>query len=189
MKQVALAEQIAHTFDGWLNAEVRSSAVGVNEYLDEYTTAVRGLRGGYSHPDNFTARKNESHLGIRMPQAWEAYKVTQDDETDVYNRDHQSGFLMFTPLMQVSGTFRTQCYLEASSPEDYLARRHSRPHSVNMEHLVGERLAMWLPEPGNLAEASIDIPKLGRQIEIVAAVGRKCIETMCEQTGQNLDLE
>lgn len=183
------AEKIAGTFDGWLNAEVRSSGVGVNEYLDEYTTAVRGLRGGYNHPDNFTARKNESHLGIRMPQAWATYQLTQGEDVDPKIRDNQSGFLMFTPLMQVSGTFRTQCYLEASSPEDYLVRRHNRPHGIDMEHIVSERLAKWLPESDSFTEAGIDIPQLGRQIEIVAALGRKSIEAMCEQTGQNLDLE
>ena len=177
---------IAEVLDGWLNAEVRSSGVD-NTYLDDYKTAIEGLKGGYGHPKNFTAGKHESHVHIRLPQAWETFVMTLEPDTPEESRDYQSAWLLFTPLMQVSGTYRNQCYMEASNANDYLTRRMSRPTALDMRQVVSDRLRVWLPEPDNFADATITTEVLGRQLKLVSEAGSKAVKIVCARAAMKYD--
>lgn len=186
VEKAEASEAISDVFNDWLNTEVRSSA---GDYLDDYTAAVRGLKGGINHKDNFLALKHESHVHNRLPQAWETFVISLEPNNPEEQREYMSAWLMFTPLMQVSGTFRTQCYLEAQNAEDYLVRRQARPSGINMQNTVAERLKVWLPNPDNFADASLTVEELGRQLKIVSEVGEKAVKRVCARAVIGYDLK
>jgi hypothetical protein len=193
MDKEAVALRINSALSEWWDAEVRSSGVVINGYLDDYVTAVRGLRGGWEHPDNFTARKNEAHVDIRLPQAWQTFEMSLQPNASQFEKDYQSAYLLFTPKMQVSGTFRTQCYLEAQGTDDenrasnYLERRHSRPAGIDILHATEEVLDEVLPPSGDIRGASVTTESLKYRLDLASEVGRKMIELMCERTMQKID--
>lgn len=176
------SETIASAFNDWLEAEVRSSGVEVNTYLDEYNQAIRGLRGGWDHPDNFTVHKHESHVDVRLPQAWETFIMSLEPDMAQEDKDYQSAWLLFTPLMQVSGSWRNQCYVQASDASDYLVRRHSQANGIDTEAVVATRLKVWLPSPDNFADANLTVDELGRQLKNTSVTGRKALERVVERT-------
>ena len=179
--------RIAGVFDNWLHDEVRSSHTEVNSYLDEYDTAIKGLKGGWANPQNFTARKHESHVHIRLPQAWKTYNMTLQPDTPHNQREYQSAWLMFTPLMQISGTYRNQCYMEATDAEDYLRRRMSRPSALDMRKTVDDRLRIWLPEENNFKEAKINLEDLGRELQVASELGTRAVKRVCARAAIGYD--
>jgi hypothetical protein len=183
----ANSEAIAGTFDSWLNAEVRSSGVD-NTYLDEYKTAIEGLLGGLNHKNNFLPLKHESHVNVRLPQAWQTFNMSLEDGIDSEEVDNQSAGLLFTPLMQVSGTYRGQCYLESNSGEDYLAKRHARPHGIDMEEVVAHRLNLWMPGTDKFEGAGITVDKLGKRLSRVRKIGTKAIVEACQRAERGNDV-
>lgn len=181
------SEAISQVFDDWLSAEVRSSAVEVNSYLDEYKTAIKGLKGGYGHEHNFLARKHEGHVHVRLPQAWETFTMSLEPGASEAEKEYQSAWLLFTPLMQVSGTYRAQCWFEASDGNDYLDRRQSRPSGIDMQKTVADRLKVWLSNSDNFAGANITTEDLHRQLKLVSKAGETSVKRVCARAVLGFD--
>jgi hypothetical protein len=188
-------ETIAQTFENWLRAEVISSGIERNTVLDDYERALPGLKRGYDDPENYVAAKHEAHVFTRMPIWWEAF-VTTPPEHPKY--DEMAAQISFNALMQVSGTYRDQCYLQATDPEidpdDYINRRQSRPIGVNnLPAVVNARLAThflandWDKE-ADFATASIDISELDRTRQKAIRIGDEAVKTMCARVAEGKDL-
>lgn len=178
--------RIACTLADWLNAEVRSSGKEVNTYLDKYDDAIEGLQGGPGHKFNFLASKHASHVEVRLPNSWQAFNESL--EKDVYEeREYQSAYLMFTPLMQVSGTYRAQCYMEAADAGDYLRRRLLRPAGIDLRQVTARRLDKWLPEPDNFGESTITVEQLGLSLERASKIGGRVISEVCQRAERKFD--
>jgi hypothetical protein len=174
------SEVVSEALYGWLDAEVKSSGQDLNSYLDDHTHAIDGLKSGWEHPDNSTAQKFISHMD-RFPIWWEAFAYNPDD-------DYQAARIMFNGLMQVSGTFRDQCYLQASNNDNYLNSRADAV-GVNIYRLVEERLKTLLPSPGDFTNADIDIEKLNEQRTKISDIGEFAIRRICIRANMGYDLE
>lgn len=185
MSNSQAGERIADVFADWLNKEVRSSHTEVNAYLDDYSVAVSGLRE--SQTNNFLAQKHNSHVNNRLPQALETFKMSLEPGTPAEQADNQSAWLMFTPLMQVSGTYRGQCYIEATDGFDYMARRQSRPTAIDLEKVADRRLRVWLPDSDNFGLASISVEQLERRVSVATRIGGNAIAEVCMRAEQERD--
>lgn len=174
-------EQISSVFYNWLQAEVNSSMDenNRNSILDDYDSAIKGLKGGWDHKSNFTARKFESHI-MRLPLWLEAYSYDPED-------DYQAARLLFAGLMQVSGSYRNQCYLQARNPEDYVERRKD-VIGTNMHNAVGVRLHTHLPSTGNFARANIELDDLEKRMQETIKVGETSVRAVCNRTKYGYDL-
>jgi hypothetical protein len=188
MSKSELSETIAHAFGGWLNAEVRSSGTEVNTYLDDYSAAIRGLEGGREHKDNFYAIKHNSHVGNRIPQDLQRFEVSLEPDFPIEKIDYHSAALMFTPLMQVSGNRRVQCYIEAKDAEDYLVKRHSVPAGIDLEQVAYNRLDKWLPRSENFTNAFITPEKLSQRIGVVSRIGGRAVSEICQRAERAFDI-
>lgn len=158
-------QMTADVFTGWLADEVVSSSEGHNKALDNYKAAIRGLKGGWEHAENFSRIKHESHIDNRMPLWWEQY--VQEPENDLL-----SAKILFNALMQISGTYRAQCYMQAQDTGEYLELRRERPHDINMDQAVTGQMRIWLPPGGNFSTASISLEELDeRRLKVSRAGG------------------
>lgn len=175
----AASGQISSTFYDWLKAEVDSSGIERNKILDNYDGAVEGLRGGWNHPKNFIARKVESHLA-RLPLWFEAFSLDPSD-------DYQAARLVLAGLMQVSGSYRSQCYVEAQSKEDYLHRR-KKAVGYEISQTIHEHLRTHLPSTGNFAKADISLDSLNEDRIEVERVGLQAVRALCARTQYGYDL-
>lgn len=177
----AQARTIGVTFEHWLADEVKSSGQGNNAILDNYDDAISGIVGGWDHPKNFGRIKHESHVDNRMPLWWAQYE--QDPENDLV-----SAKLLFNGLMQISGAYRTQCYLQARGAQDYLWRRSGRPVGINLESEAMARLINVVP--GNdLSEAEMSVEDLGSEVERVSRIGETALKNVSKyntNTGRDL---
>lgn len=174
------AANISEAFSQWLRDEVASSSSegDVNVYLDEFNTAREGLRGGWDHPKNFTARKLESHL-TRLPLWWEAYTLDPSD-------DYQSARFLFNSLMQVSGCYRNQCYMEAKDADDYKERR-LKAVGIYLGTTVLHRLMDTVPASGSFAEADITLEELDKVRVEVSEAGEEAVRKVCKRTVAGFD--
>jgi|SRR3989344_1795495 len=172
----ASSNSISEAFSGWLQDEIRSSSdpTNRNRYLNDFETAIRGLKGGWDHPDNYSAIKLRSHLD-RLPFWFESF--TQDPANDFL-----SARIVFAALMQVSGSYRNQCYLQAQDAEDYIKKRLSKPIGTNLDHLIERRISQLLPVSREFAEAGITIDSLDVQREAVSRIGESAVKRMCSRT-------
>jgi len=178
--------RIAGVLADWLNDEVRSSGIEANAYLDDYDKAVEGLKNGPGHKFNYLASKHASHVEVRLPSAWQAFNESL--EKDIYEeREYQSAYLMFTPLMQVSGTYRAQCYMEAADVGDYMRRRLLRPAGVDLWQVAARRLDKWLPEPDNFGDSTITVEQLGLSLERASKIGGRVVSEVCQRAERNFD--
>jgi hypothetical protein len=163
----------------WLEAEVNSSGVERNSFLDDYESAIRGLRGGWEHPQNFTARKLESHMD-RLPLWYEAFALDPKDE-------YQAARLIFAGLMQVSGSYRNQCYIEATDAEDYIGRRR-KIVGVNIQNIVRGRLNELLPKSGDFNYADLSVEAMEPGINEIAAKTRSEVSAVSYRLNIGYDL-
>jgi hypothetical protein len=183
---------IADAIENWLKAEVVSSGID-NTYLDDYTDAVEWLKLGFEHPDNFSAQKHKSHVENRMPIWWQAFELTQPGDQQF---DEQSAKITFNALMQISGTYRNQAFLQAANPEDYLQRRMKGTGLSSLQNVVSDRLAThFLAETWNeeadFTAANIDFAVLEQRMDRVCQKTGEYILTMCSrvEAGKDLGLE
>jgi hypothetical protein len=180
------AANISSVVYDWLEAEVRTSSkpADVNAVLDDYTKAIAGLRGGFDHPYNFVWNKLNSH--ISRLEGWVSDLGTETSPKDI-DFDKFAVKVTFGGLMQVSGSYRGQCYVEARGVEDYLERR-ARVINVNLTEVVMNTLTRRLPENGQFAEASIDLEELDHRRETVSNLGERAVKVMCNRVVMGQDL-
>lgn len=164
-KTSSQAEQIAGVFEEWLKAEVVTSGEGSNSFLDAPTDdklADIRLRMGLPSAEkgNWVLSKHESHTGRIESNFWPVFEATALDDPKL---DMAIAQLKFEPLMQVSGTYRRQCYLEAEGGEDYMLRR-AKGVGIDLEQVVFEQLEKHAPN-GRLDEATISMEGLKRSMD------------------------
>lgn len=169
----------------WLEAEVNSSSElqDRNSYLDDYTKVVSGMRAGWDHPDNLPARKLESHLD-HLPVWFEAFAGTSPNEEYF---EYRSAKLIFAGLMQVSGCYRDQCYVEAGGADDYKSRRQ-QVVGVSIQNTVRHRLSDFLPSSGQLSDASITIEELDSQRLEISRLDREAVRALCNRVKLGYDV-
>jgi hypothetical protein len=172
-------EAVAGSFYKWLQTEVETSGTDRNRYLDEYDRALEGLKAGWEDPRNFTARKLESH-NQRLPLWWEAYTYNPLD-------DYQSARILFAGLMQLSGAYRDQCYVQARDADDYIERRQ-KAIGIDLKPPVGIRMYTYLPSTGNLARARISNEDLKNRMEKSINVGEVTVKNLCRRAEIGEDL-
>jgi len=159
------AEQIADVFEDWLKAEVVTSGEGINSFLDAPTDEkLADIRSRMGKPTaeagNWVLAKYESHTGRIESNFWPAFEATPLDHPQL---DRSIAQLKFEPLMQISGTYRRQCYLEAASGADYMLRRENGV-GIDLEKVIFEQLQKYAPA-GRLDEATISMQGLKRSLD------------------------
>ncbi len=174
-----ISRDVTDTYLDWLSAEVASSHVERNKILDDYDDAIQGLKGGWDHPKNFSARKVESHID-RLGPWFEAFSLAQDD-------DYQAARIVFAGLMQTSGSYRNQCYVEAQDRSDYLVMRQDAI-GINLENAVGNRLRTFLPATGDFSRAGISLEDLDQRRQEAEAIGLRAVKAMCARIVLGTDL-
>ena len=174
-----ISEVVTEVYMDWLRAEVESSHVERNKILDDYDDAIEGLKGGWDHPKNFSARKVEGHID-RLGPWFEAFTMAEDD-------DYQAARIIFAGLMQVSGSYRNQSYVEAQNSSDYLAMRQN-VIGINLENAVSTRLRTFLPSTANFSSARITLEDLNRRRQEAEAIGLRAVKAMCVRVVLGLDL-
>jgi hypothetical protein len=178
-KVSSVAKEVSGVYLNWLRAEVASSHVERNKILDEYDDAVEGLRGGWEHPKNFTARKAESHTD-RLAPWYEAFSLVPDD-------DYQASRIIFAGLMQLSGNYRNQCYVEATDSEDYLNRR-SLGVGIDLAQSAKERMRIYLPESAEFDKTQLSIESLDARRQEVERIGMSSVRTIVSRVKGGYDL-
>lgn len=178
-------EIIAQGFAEWLRAEVVSStaADNRNKYLDDLTDVRRSPALPVEDPANKIAGKTYSHLS-RLPHWWEAYTYDPSD-------DFQSGRILFSPLMLISGAYRNQCYVQASDQEDYLSRRSSPvPVGIDIGRIITARLVKWfdtVPPADGFAEAPLNLNNLEDGMQESRRRGELALQVMCRRAQESPD--
>lgn len=175
----AISGEVTGVCLDWLRAEVASSHVERNKVLDDYNDAIEGLKGGWDHPKNFSARKVESHID-RLGPWFEAFSMAEED-------DYQAARIIFAGLMQTSGSYRNQCYVEAQDRADYLLIRQEAI-GINLENAVGNRLRTFLPGTGDFSKARISLEDLDQRRQDAEAIGLRAVKAMCARVVLGWDL-
>ena len=141
------AENIASVFDDWLKAEVVTSGESRNKYLDpqggdpekigaKFRLIRAQLAKPYDDDKNWAAQKDKSHQQQRVPLWAEFFEATAEGHSEA---DWYAAQAMFAPLMTVSGSYRTECYLSSYSAEDYTDLR-ARGIGIDIEEAVSKSL-------------------------------------------------
>ncbi|MGH7157168.1 MAG: hypothetical protein ACREGG_03610 [Candidatus Saccharimonadales bacterium] len=162
----------------WLETEVMTSSRqgDVNEVLNDYTQAIQGLRGGFDHPKNFAWNKLNSHIS-RLEGWLRDYSEVSPEDKDF---DTFASRITFGGLMQISGSYRDQCYIEAKSAEEYLERRQ-RVTGINLTNAIRNRLSDRLGDSVDFANVQIDIEELSRSFRKVSDLGTRAVKAMCSR--------
>src|ERR1700756_3632356 len=110
------ARAISWAIEEWLQREIDSSmsADGRNAYLDNWEVFWGDMSLPFDDPGNQDAAKARSHydrLNVSTLTA-EQYPELSQDERFLARQ-------LFFSLMFVSGAFRKQCFLQATSAEEY----------------------------------------------------------------------
>lgn len=179
MTRTETSQIISGAFYNWLQAEVETSGGDRNEYLNDFEEMRRRLTLGYEHPDNWAVTKHQSHMD-RYPVWWEAFALDPSD-------DYQSARILFNALMQVSGMYRDQCYIQASDQEDYLARR-AKIVGINPQQPVALGLRVLVPETGDFSLADLEIESLDERRKEAMVIGELAVKKMCERLFHKDDL-
>lgn len=184
---MVVTERITDGIEDWLKDEQVSSSVpgSTNSYLDDFDRyqIQRRLSLPIDDPGNWYARKNEDHLDVRLLNWWR-------DFADEPENDTLSAKLTFTPLMLLSGTFRTQCVIQATSAEDYGHRRfgQNRVTGIDMWPLVANKLDQRLVTIANFADANITLESLEAQKSLTQVKARATHRFAIERCGMGLDI-
>lgn len=168
-------EQISAVIYDWLTAEFVSSSdpADVNAPLDNYQAAREGLAGGFDHKTNFTWGKHNGHMA-RLDIDFEALASAEPKDAGF---DKFAAKLVFDALMEISGTYRNQCYAEAESQEDYMERRR-QIIGISIGETVRNRLIDLVPMDGGFAEARISIGTIGKEKDETIDAGTRSIKEL-----------
>ncbi len=178
------SEAISEAVYDWLEAEVATSSnpEDVNAVLNDYTSAIAGLHGGFEHPKNFTWNKAQSHIS-RLNSDFEIFADTLPN--DKYY-DKIAAKIIFDGLMQVSGSYRNQCYVEARDAEDYIERRQ-KAIGLNIANTVRNRLIDLVPQSGDFSSAKISVESLGERVKQVSQLGETAVKRLCSRAALGYD--
>jgi hypothetical protein len=159
----------------WLAAEVASSSdpTDVNAPLDDYKKAVEGLEGGFDHKSNVTWKKHSGHSDRLIA---DFNNLASSSPQEKYF-DKFAAKLEFDDLIEVSGTYRNQCYAEASSQEDYLRRRR-QVIGISIKNVVKNCLTDLIPMNGDFTDARISIEGLAKRKDETIQAGDRVIENL-----------
>lgn len=154
------AAVIANGVDKWLRDEVQESHDGRNRFLDDFAATRASYLTGTTAYDLDIA-KIASHYG--------RFKLVAEGVASLSSKPNERGEYAIAKaihhaLMFVSGGFRTQAFLEASSQDEYEHNRFSRLHefngatSIDLTTGIGELLveASGISTAQELKEYSLD---------------------------------
>lgn len=140
-------ELMSNAINWWLTQEVIESDFGRNAYLSEFNKRRGDFYIPYDEDLNYMFQKAKSHHNRLV--TW----IRQYSEDELWRDDWHTAKLTFAPLMQISGSYRKQCYLEADGPQDYLRRRLlAGPTGINVHSAVAEEIE----DPTTVAMISTD---------------------------------
>lgn len=134
MNSIPTVEEIAGELNLWLATEIVNADGGRNHYLSDFQDRRNDLFKSFDDPTNFQSQKAKSHYD-RFFQ-W----VNPYTEDDFRYDDWFAARLTFASLMEISGSYRKQCFLEAADEQDYLKRRYGRPIGIDMDEVVRKEL-------------------------------------------------
>ena len=106
------AANIANAMTSWLGQEIVNADEGRNAYLSDFKDRREDLFKPFDDPSNFQAQKTNAHHN-RLIHWASPYK-----DGDLRHDDWFTARLMFASMMCISGSYRTQCFLEATD-ENY----------------------------------------------------------------------
>lgn len=140
-------ERIAAGISDWLQAEARYADAGLNAFLSNYPLERNCLYMAFDDEKNLMTQKTRSHYQRRIQ--WADPTLNEG----LWENDWATGRVLFTSLMTLAGSYRTQDYLEASNAEDYVARRYEEVLRPS-ETLAIVRDELTKPETAELVEAN-----------------------------------
>jgi len=129
-----ISEQVSNTLNQWLTEEIVNSDEGRNAFLSDYQDRRNDLFKPFNDTSNFQAQKAKSHYN-RLIQWVSPYK-----ESDFRTNDWFAARLTFACLMNISGSYRKQCFFEAADESDYLKRRYEQPVGIDTGEVVAGEL-------------------------------------------------
>lgn len=127
-----LAPQITDVISNWLYQEAVESSSGLNAVLDGYPEQL----------------KNQEFIFLKQEGHYDRMKVwlnTREGCQTQAEKDKCAALITFGGLMMVSGSYRRECFVTASSKDDYMDKRiYSRsaenPVGVNVGNITRVRL-------------------------------------------------
>lgn len=135
LTQPGSTERVADVLQQWLADEIVNSDGGRNAYLSEYQDRRNDLFKPFDDQTNNQAQKAKSHYS-RFIQWVRPYK-----EFDFRSDDWFAARLTFASMMNVSGSYRKQCFFESSDEADYLQRRYERPVAIDVHSIIANELS------------------------------------------------
>ena len=127
---------IATVIEDWLRQEVINSDSGRNAILSDFDTRIADFYLPFDAPGNQMAAKAKGHFD-RMRVLAEVYR-----DPSLWVHDGVTAKLIHHTLMEVSGSFRKQCYFEAATDADYRERRHDQgPAGIDLRAAVERGIA------------------------------------------------
>ncbi len=144
----------------WLQTERNVSNIDRNSYLDQLDEQLKFRALPIDDPANQMVNKLFSHIQ-RLPVWFEAFS---EDPTD----DYQTGKMIFSPLMLLSGRYREQLLFQAKDQEDYYRRKSSLG---DLNHEVSDAVSHRI---NTLGHTELDLPTL-------KATARFCIDAAVKE--------
>jgi hypothetical protein len=152
-------ENITSVLLDWLQQEVKDSDEGRNASLSEFEARKPDFDKPFNDTDNMNTGKLAGHYD-RL-RAWAPQYLELAQEHD----DYATARLVFCSLMFISGNYRTQCMLEATSGEEYRRLRHNKnPVGIDLLSVTETELinkSTLNPDPSarlnGLVERTIDV--------------------------------
>jgi len=178
-------ERIAIGLTGWLaeEAAISSRENDRNSYLDDLITMRQKLSLPPDNPDNWSAQKVYSHHD-RLPFWFEAFTL---DPTN----DAQSAKLLFAFLMRVAGTYKVQCYFQATDQDDFMRRKlEPNIYGADIRIVTNERLSK-VNFGGVYNQQPMDIGALSDTMRAAIVQEKEDLPLLCERArlGQDFGLE
>jgi hypothetical protein len=149
MAQVNRPEQITQALTNWLEQEIINADTGRNAYLSDYQDRHDDLYKPFDDPTNLQALKTLGHHNRFV------HWVRPYAEAGFAEDDWFAARITFACLMNISGAYRTQCFLESSNEADYTRRRYEQPSGIDIGAVAADELRS--PETNALSAMDPDI--------------------------------
>lgn len=145
-------ERIVTGIDWWLNQEIENSRSDGNAVLDEYERTRQDYLLDSTDQNNRDALKQARH--------YDRYKKLMNDmkaDPSLLKDEFGAGKILHHSLMFMSGAFRTQCFLQAGSQEEYnrLRFESGRGHDIDLDLAVEQSLDLLVPVADSVIDYSL----------------------------------